>query len=124
MLSGFKCLIGRRPRRLLLKIGFPILLILLLFIFRGVVAVPIPLSGMISSIVIALGGVRLVMAAVLGRALLVPSPMALFGQDNWWSPGPLRRLHLWLPSCLHETEAARGRRRLCRASRGQAGAAW
>lgn len=59
MLSGFKCLMGRRPRHLLLKIDFPILLILALFIFR-----------------------------------------------------------------LHETEAARGRRRLCRASRGQAGAAW
>ena len=27
------------------------------------------------------------------RALLVPSLMRLFGQANWWAPGPLRRLH-------------------------------
>ena len=27
------------------------------------------------------------------RALLVPSLMALMGRWNWWSPGPLRRLH-------------------------------
>ena len=27
------------------------------------------------------------------RALLVPSLMKLLGDWNWWSPGPLRRLH-------------------------------
>jgi RND superfamily putative drug exporter len=27
------------------------------------------------------------------RALLVPALMALFGDWNWWAPGPLRRLH-------------------------------
>ena len=31
--------------------------------------------------------------ATLVRALLVPSLMALLGHWNWWSPGPLRRLH-------------------------------
>jgi RND superfamily putative drug exporter len=27
------------------------------------------------------------------RALLVPALMSLFGEWNWWAPGPLRRLH-------------------------------
>jgi RND superfamily putative drug exporter len=27
------------------------------------------------------------------RALLVPALMGLFGDWNWWAPGPLRRLH-------------------------------
>jgi len=31
--------------------------------------------------------------ATIVRALLVPSLMALLGRWNWWSPGPLRRLH-------------------------------
>lgn len=31
--------------------------------------------------------------AFVVRALLVPSLMALLGRWNWWSPGPLRRLH-------------------------------
>ncbi len=31
--------------------------------------------------------------AFIVRALLVPSLMALLGKWNWWSPGPLRRLH-------------------------------
>jgi len=31
--------------------------------------------------------------ASIVRALLVPSLMALLGRWNWWSPGPLRRLH-------------------------------
>jgi RND superfamily putative drug exporter len=26
------------------------------------------------------------------RALLVPALMCLFGEWNWWAPGPLRRL--------------------------------
>ena len=32
--------------------------------------------------------------ATVVRALLVPSLMRLFGDWNWWAPGPLRRLHL------------------------------
>jgi RND superfamily putative drug exporter len=31
--------------------------------------------------------------ALVVRALLVPSLMALLGSWNWWSPRPLRRLH-------------------------------
>ncbi|MQA76171.1 MAG: MMPL family transporter, partial [Solirubrobacterales bacterium] len=31
--------------------------------------------------------------ALVVRALLVPSLMALLGPWNWWSPPPLRRLH-------------------------------
>ena len=31
--------------------------------------------------------------ATIVRALLVPSLMRLFGEWNWWAPGPLRRLH-------------------------------
>jgi uncharacterized membrane protein YdfJ with MMPL/SSD domain len=31
--------------------------------------------------------------ALVVRSLLVPSLMALLGEANWWSPGPLRRLH-------------------------------
>jgi uncharacterized membrane protein YdfJ with MMPL/SSD domain len=31
--------------------------------------------------------------ALIVRALLVPSLMALLGPWNWWSPRPLRRLH-------------------------------
>ncbi|MDP9134424.1 MAG: MMPL family transporter, partial [Actinomycetota bacterium] len=32
--------------------------------------------------------------ATVVRALLVPALMRLFGEWNWWAPGPLRRLHL------------------------------
>ena len=32
------------------------------------------------------------------RALLVPALMALFGQWNWWAPGPLKRLQMRLAS--------------------------
>jgi uncharacterized membrane protein YdfJ with MMPL/SSD domain len=32
--------------------------------------------------------------ATIVRALLVPSLMRLFGEWNWWAPGPLRRLQL------------------------------
>jgi RND superfamily putative drug exporter len=28
------------------------------------------------------------------RALLVPALMGLFGEWNWWAPGPLRRLQM------------------------------
>lgn len=38
--------------------------------------------------------------AFVVRALLVPSLMALLGRWNWWSPGPLRRLHDRLPGGL------------------------
>ncbi len=31
--------------------------------------------------------------ATIVRALLVPALMRLFGELNWWAPGPLRRLH-------------------------------
>ena len=31
--------------------------------------------------------------ATIIRALLVPSLMQLLGERNWWTPGPLRRLH-------------------------------
>jgi len=31
--------------------------------------------------------------ATIVRALLVPALMRLFGEWNWWAPGPLRRLH-------------------------------
>ncbi|MFE6504043.1 MMPL family transporter [Kitasatospora sp. NPDC057738] len=31
--------------------------------------------------------------ATLVRCLLVPAAMSLFGEFNWWAPGPLRRLH-------------------------------
>ncbi|MER5864706.1 MMPL family transporter [Kitasatospora sp. NPDC002040] len=31
--------------------------------------------------------------ATLVRCLLVPAAMTLFGEFNWWAPGPLRRLH-------------------------------
>jgi len=31
--------------------------------------------------------------ATVVRALLVPALMCLFGDWNWWAPGPLRRLH-------------------------------
>ncbi|MEU7410590.1 MMPL family transporter [Streptomyces sp. NPDC042638] len=45
-------------------IGFPILLILLLFIFRGVIAALIPLGGAICTIALALGGMGVVMTTV------------------------------------------------------------
>jgi uncharacterized membrane protein YdfJ with MMPL/SSD domain len=35
----------------------------------------------------------LIIDASVIRAFLVPSLMALLGERNWWSPGPLRRLH-------------------------------
>jgi RND superfamily putative drug exporter len=31
--------------------------------------------------------------ATLVRCLLVPATMTLFGDANWWAPGPLRRLY-------------------------------
>ena len=31
--------------------------------------------------------------AFVVRGLLVPALMRLLGSANWWSPGPLRRLH-------------------------------
>ena len=34
--------------------------------------------------------------ATIVRALLVPSLMRLFGEWNWWAPGPLRRIYLRL----------------------------
>lgn len=34
-----------------------------------------------------------ILDATIVRALLVPSLMRLFGDWNWWAPGPLRRLH-------------------------------
>lgn len=43
--------------------------------------------------------------ATLVRALLVPSLMALFGNANWWSPGPLRRFHTRFLSGFQESEA-------------------
>ncbi|MCX4588126.1 MMPL family transporter [Streptomyces sp. NBC_01481] len=43
--------------------------------------------------------------ATLVRALLVPSLMALFGNSNWWSPGPLRRFHTRFFSGFRESEA-------------------
>lgn len=46
------------------SIGFPILLILLLFIFRGVIAALIPLAGAICSIAVALGLMGVVMTTV------------------------------------------------------------
>jgi RND superfamily putative drug exporter len=41
--------------------------------------------------------------ALIVRALLVPSLMALLGAWNWWSPAPLRRLHDRIG--LHESPA-------------------
>jgi uncharacterized membrane protein YdfJ with MMPL/SSD domain len=35
-----------------------------------------------------------ILDATVVRALLVPSLMRLFGEWNWWAPGPLRRLYL------------------------------
>jgi RND superfamily putative drug exporter len=37
--------------------------------------------------------VAVLLDAFVVRTLLVPSLMALLGKWNWWSPGPLRRLH-------------------------------
>jgi len=37
--------------------------------------------------------VAVLLDAFVVRTLLVPSLMALLGSRNWWSPGPLRRLH-------------------------------
>jgi RND superfamily putative drug exporter len=34
--------------------------------------------------------------ATLVRVLLVPATMRLFGDANWWAPGPLRRMRDWL----------------------------
>jgi uncharacterized membrane protein YdfJ with MMPL/SSD domain len=34
--------------------------------------------------------------ATIVRALLVPSLMRLFGEWNWWAPGPLRRIYMRL----------------------------
>ncbi|MGW7003947.1 MMPL family transporter [Streptomyces sp. NPDC054933] len=46
-----------------------------------------------------------VIDATLVRALLVPSLMALFGNANWWSPGPLRRFHTRFFRGFQESEA-------------------
>jgi RND superfamily putative drug exporter len=35
--------------------------------------------------------VGVIIDATIVRALLVPSLMRLFGEFNWWAPGPLRR---------------------------------
>jgi uncharacterized membrane protein YdfJ with MMPL/SSD domain len=44
---------------------------------------------------IALGvALGVILDATIVRALLVPSLMRLFGDWNWWAPGPLRRLQL------------------------------
>jgi uncharacterized membrane protein YdfJ with MMPL/SSD domain len=44
---------------------------------------------------IALGtALGVMLDATIVRALLVPSLMRLFGEWNWWAPGPLRRLQL------------------------------
>jgi len=44
---------------------------------------------------IALGvALGVIIDATIVRALLVPSLMRLFGEWNWWAPGPLRRLQL------------------------------
>jgi uncharacterized membrane protein YdfJ with MMPL/SSD domain len=37
--------------------------------------------------------VAVIIDSTIIRALLVPSLMAMLGKRNWWSPGPLRRLH-------------------------------
>jgi RND superfamily putative drug exporter len=43
---------------------------------------------------IALGmAVGVLIDATIVRAFVVPSLMRLFGEWNWWAPGPLRRLH-------------------------------
>jgi RND superfamily putative drug exporter len=34
--------------------------------------------------------------ATLVRVLLVPATMRLFGDANWWAPGPLRKMRDWL----------------------------
>jgi RND superfamily putative drug exporter len=38
-------------------------------------------------------GVAILVDATLIRGVLVPAFMRLMGEANWWSPGPLRRLH-------------------------------
>jgi uncharacterized membrane protein YdfJ with MMPL/SSD domain len=44
---------------------------------------------------IALGvALGVILDASIVRALLVPALMRLFGEWNWWAPGPLRRFHL------------------------------
>jgi RND superfamily putative drug exporter len=44
---------------------------------------------------VALGcAVGVLLDATIVRALLVPSLMRLFGEWNWWAPGPLRRFQL------------------------------
>lgn len=43
---------------------------------------------------IAIGeAVAVVVDTTIVRALLVPALMRLFGEANWWAPGPLQRLH-------------------------------
>jgi len=37
--------------------------------------------------------VAVIVDTTIVRALLVPALMCLFGEWNWWAPGPLRRLH-------------------------------
>jgi RND superfamily putative drug exporter len=35
----------------------------------------------------------IIVDATIVRGLLVPAVMRLAGEANWWTPGPLRRLH-------------------------------
>ncbi len=67
--------------------------------------------------------------ALIVRALLVPSLMAMLGKWNWWSPRPLRWLHERIaPSGHGGTEAQpsrraiKGERSRCRRSTGKGGA--
>ena len=51
-------------------------------------------AGMLTIKQIGLGTVLAVLLdATVVRMLLVPATMKLMGRWNWWSPGPLRRLH-------------------------------
>ncbi|SPF39046.1 MMPL domain protein [Syntrophobacter sp. SbD1] len=42
-------------------------------------------------------GIAVVMDATIVRCLLVPATMRLLGRWNWWSPGPIARLHQLCP---------------------------
>jgi RND superfamily putative drug exporter len=37
--------------------------------------------------------VAVLIDATLVRIILLPAAMTLLGEQNWWAPGPLRRLH-------------------------------
>jgi RND superfamily putative drug exporter len=45
--------------------------------------------------------VGIVVDTTLVRALLVPATMRLFGDWNWWAPGPLLKVY----RCCHSREA-------------------